>query len=134
MQQALLVHRLLIPIWSLPLHWRLVYRQCSIKTRFSINRAIIGYLKLCKLCISFVNGEIERCRMAKLLLADQLSVEQQEGKRLRRFNTRDRFNDTIPASCVFLKPITATFVKPSSQMLTQSIYSNSNNLNLKVSD
>lgn len=91
MQQALLVHRLLIPIWSLPLHWRLVYRQCSIKTRFSINRPIIGYLKLCKLCISFVNGEIERCRMAKLLLADQLSVEQQEGKRLRRFNTRDRF-------------------------------------------
>lgn len=63
-----------------------------------------------------MNGEIERCRMAKLLL-DQLCVEQQEGKRLRRFNTKDRFNDTIPASCVFLKPITATFVKPSSQML-----------------
>lgn len=39
-----------------------VYRQCSIETRFSINRPIIGYLKLYKFRISFVEWPIERRR------------------------------------------------------------------------
>lgn len=132
MQQALLVHRLLIPIWSLPMHLRLVYRQCSIETRFSINRPIIGYLKLCKLCISFVNGEIERRRKWEncYWLTNYPSSNK---KRLRRFE-RNHFNNS---SFLLRVPQTdyCNFCEAEcSQRLIQSIYLNSNNLNLKFSD